>query len=131
MGKLEVDLGNYSYENYLLGIDSQNVAGVHLKTSMDHTLDFGNNFNINVNGSTQVDVNKLFAGAMMNGDINYNIKIFKRHTKDLEGNCLIGVHNSGKQFTILIKGDDHKKNKEVGIRVSFTKGNFLPEVKLY
>ncbi len=131
LGKLEADLGNYSYENYLLGIDSQNVAGVHLKTSMDHTLDFGNNFNINVDGSTQVDVNKLFAGAMMNGDLSYNIKIFRRHTQDLEGNCLIGIHNSGKQFTVLIKGDDHKKNKEVGIRVSFTKGNFLPEVKLY
>ena len=131
LGRVEADLGHYKYKNYLLDISEKEVAGVHIKASMDHKLDFGNNFEINVDGSGQIDVNKLFAGMMVNGDLNYNIKIFKRYTSDLEGNCLIGIHNKGKQFTVLIKGENHKKKDDAGVRLTFTKGNWLPEVKLY
>ena len=130
LGQLEVDLGNYKYTNYLLGIDSS-VAGIHLKTSNSLGLDFGNNFNFNISGSSQVDINNMFAGVMSNGAINYNLKIFKKFTGDIEGNFLIGIHNKASQFTILVKGDDYANNKDGGVRITFSKNKWFPDVTLY
>ncbi len=131
LGKAEVDLGCYDYENYLLGIDRANVTGVHLKLSTDLNLDYGNDFKVNLGGASQVDVNNVFAGVMASGNINYNIKFFKRFMGDVDGNCLLGMHNNATQFTVIIKSNDYMKGEEDGVRVTFTKGKFLPKVDLY
>ena len=68
---------------------------------------------------------------MCRGAVDYNIKIFKKFTGDLEGNFLIGLHNNSSQFTILIKGDNHAAGKDSGVRITFTKGDWLPGVTLY
>lgn len=131
LGKLEVDIGHYNYSNYLLGIDNSQVAGVHAAISSDLNLDFGNNLNFNVNGSSQVDINNKFAGIMSNGKINYNIKIFEKFTGDTEGNFIMGIHNNSSQFTILIKKDDYTSGRDGGVRITFTSGDWLPSVTLY
>lgn len=131
LGKLEVDIGHYNYSNYLLGLSDSDVAGVHAAISNDLNLDFGNNLKFNVSGSSQVDINNKFAGLMCRGAVDYNIKIFKKFTGDLEGNFLIGLHNNSSQFTILIKGDNHAAGKDSGVRITFTKGDWLPGVTLY
>lgn len=131
LGKLEADIGHYDYSNYLLGIDDSQVAGVHAAISNDLNLDFGNNLKFNVSGSSQVDINNKFAGVMSNGKIDYNIKIFKKFTGDLEGNFIMGIHNNSSQFTILIKGDDYTSGRDGGVRITFTSGDWLPSVTLY
>lgn len=130
LGKAEIDIGSYSYKNYLLGIDSD-VNGLHLKTSTALGLDFGNNFKFNVGGSSQVDINNKFAGVMSNGTIDYSVKVFKKFTGDMEGNFLMGIHNNASQFTVLVKTDDYAKGKDSGFRITFTKGDWFPDVKLY
>lgn len=131
LGKLEVDIGHYNYSNYLLGLNESNVAGVHAAISNDLNLDFGNNLKFNVSGSSQVDINSRFAGLMSKGNIDYNIKIFKKFTGDVEGNFLVGLHNNSSQFTILIKGDDYSGGNNGGVRITFTSGELLPSVTLY
>ena len=131
LGKLEVDIGHYNYGNYLLGLDSSEVAGVHAAISNDLNLDFGNNLKFNVSGSSQVDINDKFAGLMSRGAVDYNIKIFKKFTGDLEGNLLVGIHNNSSQFTILIKGDDYTTGNDGGVRLTFTSGDWLPSLTLY
>lgn len=130
LGKVEVDLGKYDYKNYLLGIDRE-VSGIHLKVSSAYDLDFDENIKIDVSGASQIDVNNMFAGVMVDGNLNYNIKFFKRFTGDVDGNCLIGLHNNATQFTLLIKGTDHMAGEDEGVRVTFTKDHFFPEVNLY
>ena len=130
LGKIEADLGGYNYTNYLLGIN-QNVAGVHLKTSNEYGLQFGNWFRMNTDGMSQIDINNKFAGVMINGGINYNYKIFRRHAGDMEGTGLIGLNIGAEQFTILLKGDNYMKDKDAGFRINFTRGNLLPELQCY
>lgn len=130
LGQLEVDLGNYDYKNYLLGIDSE-AAGIHIKTSNSLNLDFGNNLKFNVSGFAQIDINNMFAGVMSNGKVNYKLKLFKQFTGDLDGNFLIGIHNNASQFTILVKGDNYSSGNDTGVRVTFTKGDWFPAVTLY
>lgn len=130
LGKIEIDIGNYKYENYLLGINSS-VAGVHAKVSNDINLEFSKNLKFNMSGSSQIDINNKFAGVMTNGTIDYRIKVFKTFTGDLEGNFLLGIHNNASQFTLLIKGDDYSSGKDNGVRVTFKKGSLLPDVTLY
>ena len=131
LGKLEVDIGHYNYGNYLLGINDSEVAGVHAAISNDLNLDFGNNLKFNVSGSSQVDINGKFAGLMCRGAVDYNIKIFKKFTGDLEGNFLVGLHNNSSQFTILIKGNNYTGGNDSGVRITFTSGDWLPSVTLY
>lgn len=131
LGKLEVDIGHYNYSNYLLGLNNSEVAGVHAGISNDLNLDFGNNLKFNVSGSSQVDINSRFAGLMSKGNIDYNIKIFKKFTGDVEGNFLVGLHNNSSQFTILIKGDDYTGGNDGGVRITFTSGEWFPSVTLY
>ena len=35
------------------------------------------------------------------------------------------------QFTIILKTSDLKANKEDGVKLTFTKGKWLPDVKFY
>ncbi len=131
LGKAEVDLGHYSYENYLLGIEETDVTGVHFKSTTGYDMQFGNWFKLGVDGLTSIDINKAFSGVMMKGNLNYNIKLGKRHTKDMEGVGLLGLHNDCSQFTILIKGSEYQSGNDAGIRITFGGGGILPSFDFY
>ena len=68
---------------------------------------------------------------MTKGNIDYNIKLFKQFTGDVEGNFLLGLHNNSSQFTILVKSDDYTNGNTGGVRITFTSGELLPSVALY
>ncbi len=133
LGSVAVDIGNFDFEAKLLDIDKQKAIGVSLACEREFSWSVGNNFNIELSGTTQVTINNKFAGFMVNGDIYYDIQMLKiiKDSKDLEGNCIVGLTDSYSKFTILIKGDDYKKNKEVGFRLSVGEGGWIfPDVNV-
>lgn len=130
LGRVEATVGNYSYQNYLLGID-QSTVGIYFQTSSDYELQFGNWFNAGTDGLTRVDVSGAFAGAMMRGGIHYNIDVFGKHIGDMNGTGILGLHNNASQFTILLKGTDYVSQEAIGFRISFSNGNLWPSFECY
>lgn len=131
LGSVAVDIGNFDFKSKLLGINNQNVQGVSMMYDRGFEWSIGDNFVIDFGGSTQVTINNKFAGFIANGDIYYDIQLFKiiKDSKDLEGNCIVGLTDDYSKFTILIKGDDYKKNNEVGFRLSVGEGGWIfPDV---
>ena len=130
LGKVEAALGHYDYSDYLLGIN-QETTGIYLQSSQEYALQFGNWFEVGSKGVTRVDISGAFAGSMITGDIYYNIDAFGRHTGNMNGTGIIGLHNNASQFTILLKGTDYESGEAIGFRLTFAGGNLLPEGEWY
>ncbi len=130
MGEAQFDLGHYDYSNYLLNISESEVAGLRFINTRGFDWDI-KNFKIKMQGSTTFTINKLFSGLWANGLVDYDIKALGRHKNVIDGDVLVGAHNEFTQFTIILKTSDLKANKEDGVKLTFTKGKWLPDVKFY
>lgn len=130
MGETQLDIGHYDYSNYLLNISEDEVFGLQFINSRGFEWDVPN-IKIDVKGSTTVTLNKLFTGLWSKGLVDYDIKVIGRHKNTIDGNVLVGIHNDVTQFTIIVKTSDLKANKEDGVKATFTKGKWLPNLKFY
>jgi len=131
VGQAEIKIGTFDYDNYLLGIDKSNVVGVYARLKNGIIWDTPN-IDVDISGEGLLTLNNKFAGFMLTGLINYEINVFFIETaQDIQGNFLAGLHNNGKQFSIIIKGRDLNKNKQGGIWLSFNQGNLLPSCDFY
>lgn len=131
VGEAELRIGNFDYDNYLLGINNQEVGGIYLKLKAGFMWDTSN-VDIDVSGEGILTLNNYFAGIEETGTINYDINVlWIKSSEDLQGKLLVGYHNQGKQFVILIKGTDMKNNKQYGVWLSLHNGDILPELKFY
>ena len=131
LGTINVDLGHYDFSSYLLNIDSE-VTGFHAGVKSNINLNVDKNFKINMDASLAIDINTKFAGFMADGQIDYTLKFFKKFKGDYQADLLIGVHGkSFDSFSIVLKGENNKNGKDAGFRITFTQGDFLPDVDLY
>jgi len=115
LGKVTAELGSYSFSNAILGVSNESALGMYVKAETAVNLDFGNDFNINVDGSERIDVSTAFLGLHANGKANYNLKFFKKFKGDLNGDVLIGVKDL--RFVIYVKGDDYSRGDDIGFRI--------------
>ncbi|MBQ3061031.1 MAG: VWA domain-containing protein [Lachnospiraceae bacterium] len=129
MGSVSMDIGNYEYANYLLGIPSSSTAGLRFNATQGPKIEIAN-FKIKAQGSSTITINDLFTGIWNRGDIEYSIKIIKKFSGSCNGNLLMGLHNNAKQFSIVIKGEDKKGNSDAGFKITFG-GKKWPELKFY
>lgn len=131
LGKVEFGIGNYDFECHLLNIDAS-AKGIYGKATKGFNLDITKDFKISSSAMARVDISNKFSGVQLNGDVNYYLKFFGKHEGALDGNAIIGIHGSGmNQFTILIKGKDKKDKDTIGVRLTFTKGDWFPSVDFY
>ena len=115
LGKAEVELGKYTYENAILGISPRDTYGLKLLVSTGVNLDFTDDFNVHINGSGRADISTVFSGLHMHGDARYNFKFFGKHIGDLNGDVIIGV--MGSQFVIYARSDDYGNGSADGFRI--------------
>jgi len=131
VGAAEIKIGTFEYDNYLLNVEKSTIAGVYVKLKNGIMWDTSN-IDVDISGEGLLTLNTKFAGFMLTGLINYDINVFFiEAAQDVQGNFLAGLHNDGKQFSIIIKGRDLNKNKLGGIWISFNKGNLLPSCDFY
>lgn len=129
MGGVSMDIGNYQYSNYLLNIPSSSTAGLRFNATKGPNIEIAN-IKIKSQGSSTVTINDLFSGLWNRGDIEFSIKILKKFSGSCNGNLLMGLHNNAKQFSIIVKGEDKKGNKEVGFKLTFG-GKKWADIKFY
>lgn len=133
LSTVDIRLGHFEFENYLLNIPSQEVKGIYIGANQELNIDFESIF-IDFEGSESITISNVAQGLWASGDINYEVDWWVFHAEQsFKGDLWIGLHNNaGKtQLTFLIKGTDPRKNKQQGVRIVFKDGSILPQVKLY
>ena len=71
-------IGNFTYDDYLLGFSSEDVIGVDYSLSQGPEIDYPN-FKLKVQGTTRVGINNLASYFIMRGDIDYYLSFRNIH----------------------------------------------------
>ncbi|MBR0133131.1 MAG: VWA domain-containing protein [Lachnospiraceae bacterium] len=77
-GRCECKIGNFTYDDYLLGFSSEDVIGVDYSLSQGPEIDYPN-FKLKVQGTTRVGINNLASYFIMRGDIDYYLSFRNIH----------------------------------------------------
>lgn len=130
VGKCEIKIGSYEYDNYLLGIPKQKTSGFSFMTERGINLNVLN-IKIKNNMRNSVTVNNLFTGVWGRGEIDYDIDLAICTIENkTSGNMLMGFHNNAKQFSIIVKSENYKTNKDAGFKLTFG-GDSMADIDFY
>lgn len=115
-GDVDVRLGKYDYEDYLLGLEEEEVIGFYAALNAGPVMDFPN-FKVKVQGNTAVAINNKAVSVKAAGDVEYDINFFKKISDSINGTCEIAVVN-GNEFVLIIRGSDLTANESSGFKLS-------------
>ncbi len=122
MGAVELECGNLSYSNQMLGMEGVSTSG--LRVMVNAGLDWdSSNCDINMTGQVEVTVTDKYVGAMVEGNCSVEVEwwIFSKEA-NLNGKGLVGVykdHSGDVIFTVRATG--YAGNKHKGINVTWSK----------
>lgn len=115
-GDVDVKLGKYDYEDYLLGLDEDEVIGFYASVNVGPVLDFPN-FKLEVQGNSTVAINNKAVSVKAAGDVDYDINFFRNISDSLNATCEFALVN-GNEFVVIIKSSDLKANESSGFKLS-------------
>jgi Mg-chelatase subunit ChlD len=130
VGNAQISVGKYEYSNYLLGIDAQESYGLYTSLSVGPKLDLAK-FKLETQGTTELNLSNRYLGVWVKGTSDIDIDFFGHHSSQVDGNALMAFHNDFKQFTIMAKGTNLKKNKTDGFKITVATNLWESEITLY
>ena len=119
VGRCDLAVGNFEYENYLLGISKTKTSGLKFEAGSGLNLDL-QNLKFSCEDSATVTVSDSFTGIWSRGEVSYEVSIFfVNESGTSNANLLMGLHNNATQFSIIIKNEDYVTNNESGFKITF------------
>ena len=95
LAKAELELGHYNFHQSLLGIDAQEVIGLHAILELGPKIDFSI-VRLIYRAGPSIDINNKGLFIALNGTAGFGMDLgLAKFTADMDGTFLVAVHKSG------------------------------------